>query len=194
MKKKIFKPKILLPIKGFTLVELMISIGVFLIIITISLGAILSVLDAGREARALKSVLTNLNFAVEAISREIKFGTNYYCGTTTSNTWTPQNCTGGGNPPQGSITFTASDGTTDVIFRLNGTQIEKSVDNGNTYIGVTSPEIVVQDLKFYVFGALNTDTSQPRVFMILRGYAGTKPTSQSRFIVQTSVSQRVLDR
>ncbi len=137
--------------------------------------------------------MTNLNCAVELMSRDIKFGTDYYCGTTTASTWTPQNCTGGGNPAQSSITFTTSEGV-DTIFRLNGTQLERSTDQGSTYIGLTSPDIIIQDLKFYVFGASISDTNQPRVFMIVRGYAGSKPTTQSRFIIQTSVSQRVLDR
>jgi len=179
--------------RGFTLVELLIAVGLFLVIMVIALGAILAVLDAGREARSLKAVMTNLNFAVEAMSREIKFGTEYYCGVTTSTTWTPQNCTGGGNAAQPAITFITSTGI-DTIYRLNGTQLEKSINNGSTYIGVTSPEIIIQDLKFYVFGASVADTNQPRVLMIVRGYAGSKPTVQSRFVIQTSVSQRVLDR
>lgn len=179
--------------KGFTLVELMVAVGIFMAITLISLGAILAVLDAGREAQSLKSIMTNLNFAVELMSRDIKFGTDYYCGVTTATTWAPQNCTGGGNAAQPAITFTTSEGV-DTIYRLNGTQLERSINYGSTYIGLTSPDIIIQDLKFYVFGASIGDTNQPRVFMIVRGYAGTKPTTQSRFVIQTSVSQRVLDR
>lgn len=179
--------------EGFTLIELMVAVGLFLTVMTIGLGSVLSVIDAGQRAGSLKSVMTNLNYAVEEISRDIKFGSEYYCGVTSASTWTPQNCTGGGNPPQSGITFVASNGI-DTTYRLNGTQIERTTDHGNTYLGVTAPEIVIQDLKFYVFGALNSDTSQPRVFMIVRGYAGKKPTNQSSFIIQTSLSQRVLDR
>lgn len=179
--------------QGFTLIELMVAVGLFMTIITVGLGSVLSVIDAGQRAESLKSVMTNLNYAVEEMTREIKFGSEYYCGINNATTWTPQNCTGGGNPPQSAITFVSSDGT-DTTYRLNGTQIQKTTDYGNTYIGLTAPEIIIQDLRFYVFGALNSDTSQPRVFMIVRGYAGKKPTNQSRFIIQTSISQRVLDR
>ncbi len=182
--------------KGFTLAELIVALGVFLVIMNISLGSIISILDAGRKARSLKSVMTNLNFTVEFLSKELKFGDTYYCGTdTTSPHVQSRSCTGGANPPLSSITFTTSENV-DTIYRLTGTQIEKSTDNGQTYIGVTSPEITIQDLKFYVFGTAPftaPDTEQPRILMIVRGFAGPKQTSQSSFIIQTVISQRGLD-
>jgi|GEM_PF-235064 len=176
--------------KGFTLVELLISIGVFLVVMTISLGSIISILDAGRKARSLKEVMTNLNFATEVMSREIKFGRNYFCGV---NTVAPHaqssSCSDGGT----SITFTTSEGV-DTIYRLNGTQIEKSVDNGVSYIGVTSPEVTVEGLTFYIFNtAPAPNQRQPRMLMHVRGYAGVKPTVQSRFTLQTVMSQRSLN-
>ena len=180
--------------KGFSLVELLISIGIFIVVMTISLGSVVSILDAGRKSRSLKAVMTNLNFALEVMSREIKFGKNYYCGIETSNPHTlTQDCTGNNQAPGTAITFTASNGV-DTIYRLQGTQIEKSVDHGLTYTAITSPEVIVQDLKFYVFGTtVYPDTAQPRVFLSMRGYAGTKPTSQSKFFLQTVMSKRAPD-
>ncbi len=178
--------------KGFTLVELLVALSVFMVVVTISLGSVISILDAGRKARALKSVMTNLNFTFEIMSRDIKFGREYYCGIATGQTWTPQNCTGGGSPPGNALTFVTSDGV-NTIYRLNGNQIQRSVDNGATYVGVTSPEVTVEDMKFYVFGAATGDNIQPRVLITVRGYAGTKPTLQSRFTLQTMLSQRALE-
>lgn len=176
--------------KGFTLVELLISIAVFLVIMTISLGSIISILDAGRKARSLKDVMTNLNFATEVISREIRFGRNYYCGVDTASPHTASNsCSNGGT----AISFTTSEGV-DTIYRLNGTQIERSVDYGASYLGVTSPDVTVEDLTFYVFNtAPAPNQKQPRILMIVRGYAGVKPTIQSRFTLQTVMSQRALN-
>jgi len=178
--------------KAFTLVELMISVGVFLVVMTISLGSIISILDAGRKARSLKAVMTNLNFAVEVISREVKFGRNYYCGTDVANPHVlTQSCPSGGT----SITFTTSDGI-DTIYRISpgGSQIQKSIDHGVTYLGVTSPDITVQDLKFYVFNtAPPPNQSQPRTLLVVRGFAGSRMTVQSRFFLQTVMSQRALN-
>jgi prepilin-type N-terminal cleavage/methylation domain-containing protein len=177
--------------KGFTLVELMVSIAVFLVIMTISLGSIISILDAGRKARSLKQVMTNLNFAAEVISREVKFGRNYHCGVDTDIPRTKSDsCPSGGGT---AITFTTSEGV-ETIYRLRGTQIEKSIDSGVSYIGVTSPDVTVEGLTFYVIGTSPIpNRSQPRVLMIVRGFAGVKPTVQSRFTLQTVMSQRSLN-
>jgi prepilin-type N-terminal cleavage/methylation domain-containing protein len=179
--------------KGFTLVELLIAMAIFMVIVTISMGSIISILDAGRKARALKSVMTNLNFTFETLSRDLKFGRSYYCGVATGQTWTPQNCTGSGASPESAITFVTSEGVP-TIYRLNGTQLEKSTDYGATYVGITSPEIVIEDVKFFVFGSGTGDDAQPRVLILVRGYAGGKPTAQSRFVLQTTISQRGVDR
>ena len=182
--------------KGFTLVELLIAMAIFMVVITISLGSIISILDAGRKARSLKSVMTNLNFTFEVLSRELKFGRNYHCGVTTDTVWTPQNCTGSGVEPESAITFMATDNKP-TIYRLNpvnGTQLEKSTNYGASYIPITSPDIIIQDLKFFVFGAGTGDNAQPRVLVIIRGYAGTKPTVQSHFVLQTTISQRSVDQ
>lgn len=177
--------------RGFTLVELLVAVGVFLVVMTISLGSVISIIESGRKAKTLKAVMTNLNFTLEVMSREIKFGTDYHCGITSSNPPSPQNCTGQSVPPDDAITFLTSNDT-HTIYRLNGSQIEKSVDGGSTYVGVTSPEITIEDLKFYVFGT-GTDGLQPRVLILIRGYAGGQRASGSRFTLQSMVSQRVRD-
>ena len=182
--------------KGFTLIELLVSIGVFVVVMTISLGSVISVLSAGKKSKALTAIMTNLNFTMEIMSREIKFGKYYYCGIDTSNPHgtNTQDCTGSGVPAGAAVTFTTSDGV-DTIYRLNNNQIEKSVDRGTTYIGITSSEIVIQDLKYYVFDSAPApaNTNQARVIIYIRGYAGSQADSRSNFILQTEVSQRGLD-
>ncbi len=184
--------------KGFTLIELLVALGVFSVVMTISLGSVISILDAGKKSKALTAIMTNLNFTMEIMSREMKFGKYYYCGTDTTNPHTgrTQDCTGSGVPAGNSVTFTTSEGV-DTIYRLNvaNSQIEKSIDHGSTYIPLTSREIVIQDLKYYVFDSAPPpgNNNQPRVLIYLRGYAGTRPNSQSSFIIQTLVSERALD-
>lgn len=184
--------------KGFTLIELLVALGVFSVVMTISLGSVISILDAGKKSKALTAIMTNLNFTMEIMSREMKFGKYYYCGTDTTNPHIgrTQDCTGSGVPAGNAITFTTSEGV-DTIYRLNvgNSQIEKSIDHGATYIPLTSQEIVIQDLKYYVFDSAPPpgNNNQPRVLVYVRGYAGTRPNSQSTFIIQTLVSERALD-
>ena len=80
--------------KGFTLIEIMTSVSVFAIIMVISMGAILGIFEANRKSRTLKAIMNNLNLAVESMSKEMRFGTNYHCGESGSLT-VPQNCPGG---------------------------------------------------------------------------------------------------
>jgi prepilin-type N-terminal cleavage/methylation domain-containing protein len=189
---------------GFTLVELLVAISLFAIVLTISLGSILSVLDAGRKARSLESVMTNLNFTLDTMTREMKFGSHYHCILSTdaqsSYFTTPQNCSGSPNPAQSAVAFISVDGK-DTIYKLSGTQIMKSTDGGATFTGVTAPEVQINSLKFYVFNSfpqtycpgVNCDNAQPRIFMVVNGQAGTKAGTQTSFVIQTTVSQRQLD-
>ncbi len=181
--------------KGFSLVELLISISIFVVILTFSMGSLLSVLDAGRKARSLKSVMTNLNFTTEIMSREIKFGRNYYCGISSSFPPPPNtNCTGQASPGT-AISFVSSEGV-NTIYRKSGNIIEKSIDSGSSYLAVTAPEVTVTDMRFYVFNTQTQaggDNAQPKVIILINGYAGEKPSLQSNFVLQTMVTQRALD-
>ena len=71
------KPRLL---TGFTLVELMVSVSIFAIVMFISLGSILSILDANQKSKTLRSVMDNLNSAMESMTRTVRFGINYHCG------------------------------------------------------------------------------------------------------------------
>jgi len=174
--------------KGFTLIEMMTAVSVFLVVMTISMGAILSIFDANRKSESSKTVMDNLNFAVEAMSREIRFGKNYHCGTG-GNITLPQNCLSGDS----FISFLSSDGI-QIVYKLTGSSIEKSVDGGNTYIAVTAPEININSLAFFVVGANPPpDTLQPKVLIKISGNAGTKINTMSGFTLQTLASQRLID-
>ena len=177
--------------KGFTLIELMVAMSIFIVVMTISMGSILGVFDANRKSRSLKTVLNNLNLAVESMSKEMRFGKNYHCEefpTASPPFTTPQNCAPGGKL----MSFLSSDNL-QIVYKLNGTTIEKSINGGSTYIAVTAPEITIDDLTFYTLGALTSDTLQPKVIIKIKSHAGTTDIGRSDFTLQTLVSQRVLD-
>ena len=175
--------------KGFTLIEMMTAVSVFLVVMTISMGAILGIFDANRKSESAKTVMDNLNFAVETMSREIRFGKNYHCGSG-GNISSPQDCLVSG---QSFISFLSSDGI-QTVYRLNGTTIEKSVDGGNTYIAVTAPEIKINSLTFFVVGSNPPpDTLQPKVIIKISGTAGAKSNTTTSFTLETMASQRLID-
>lgn len=172
--------------KGFTLVELMVAISLFIIVMTISLGSILSVFDSNRKSKALKAALTNINLAMESMSREMRFGSVYHCGSGTVTN--PQDCPTGN---QSIFSFLSSDNI-QITYRLTNGSLEKQV-GGGSFIQVTGPEVNIQDLDFYTIGSNTADTLQPKTLIVVRGTAGVNK-GLTDFTLQTLVSQRVLDR
>ena len=163
------------------------AVSIFTIVMTISMGSILGVFDANRKSRSIKTVSSNLNLALESMSKEIRFGKNYHCGSSGTLT-SPQNCP----YPVGStfVSFLSSGGE-QITYRLTGTTLEKQITGGG-YIAVTAPEINIDSLTFYVSGAGTSDTLQPKVTIKIQSHAGTGK-GRSDFTLQTLVSQRPLD-
>src|SRR3989344_6982804 len=68
--------------RGFSLVEMVVSVALFAIIMLVAVGALLSLVDANRKARALESVMNNLNISLDSMIRAMRMGTTYNCGGT----------------------------------------------------------------------------------------------------------------
>tara|TARA_B100000508_G_scaffold141011_1_gene145045 strand:+ start:9985 stop:10653 length:669 start_codon:yes stop_codon:yes gene_type:complete len=64
---------------GFTLIEMIVSLGVFSIVITIAVGALLVLISSNDQLQKEQTVMTNLSFAVDSMAREIRTGTQYFC-------------------------------------------------------------------------------------------------------------------
>lgn len=177
-------------VSGFTLVEMLIAVSLFIVVVTISIGALLSVYDANKKAQSSKTVVDNLNLGIENMTRTIRFGSSYYCGVSSSISAT-SDCFNGGNSV--SVTFKGNR----IIYKWNGTindPIQRSDDGGINYTNITSPETKIQYLKFYVSGSNpNPNTEQPYIIAVIKGYSGSKLTTQTEFSIETMMSQRKHD-
>ncbi len=191
--------------RGFTLIELMVSVAIFAIVMVIALGALLSISAADRKAETIASVMNNLNFAIESMTRNIRTGVDYHCATVS-----------GGDCAAGSdlFKFTAANGLETVykfdssaLCQQTGTVqgcIVRSTDGGSTYAAITAPEVVITNvtsgsggLLFYLRGsALGStgDNTQPNVVITITGYVQVNPTQKANFALQTSATQRLYDR
>ncbi|MDO8520572.1 MAG: hypothetical protein Q7S52_00470 [bacterium] len=184
-------------ITGFTLIEMIVSIGVFLVGFLIILGALVSINDAARKARAMRIVMDNLSAAIDSMSRTIRVGSDFNCGCGVPIT-TPQDCpmsddlgNGGGT----CLAFEGQHGTTavddQIVYRLSGGRIERSIDSGGMrglpYLPLTAPELTISSFKFFVHGTpVNED--QPVVTLLIRGSALTTRRSITTFSIQTTVA------
>ncbi len=128
--------------------------------------------------------MNNLNLAMESMSKEMRYGRNYYCGP--GSITTPQNCSSGGT----SVSFLSSDNV-QITYALAGSTIEKRSGSGNS-VPVTASEVVIDDLDFYVLGAETDNSLHPKVVIKVSGHAG-KGRGRSDFVIQTLVSQRALE-
>lgn len=64
---------------GFTLIEMIVSLALFSVVVTISVGALLVLIATNQQLQNEQSVMTNLSFALDSMTREIRTGVNYYC-------------------------------------------------------------------------------------------------------------------
>lgn len=188
--KEIYKEIKIFQKRGFTLIELMVSVSVFSIVMLLSMGSILGVLDANQKSQTLRTVMDNLNFTLEGMTRSIRFGQNYHCGSG-GDPALPADCASGNS----SMSVTTSSGRI-FTYKLVGGRISRSINGGADYF-ITSPDTTIQSLTFRVLGssayAGGSDTFQPEVIITISGFAGVKPTTKSSFTLETTVSQRSLD-
>ena len=173
---------------GFTLIELMVSVSIFMMVMTISMGSILGIFDANRKSRSLKTVMNSLQLTIDTISREMRYGKNYHCGSPGQDD-VPNDCA---SEPKSYISFLSSEGD-QITYKLDNGAIKKSV-NGGSFIPVTGQDLVVQSLTFYVVGAPAGDMRQPKAIMLVKGYSGSNTRSRSDFALQSMVSQRTFDK
>ena len=165
-------------IGGFTLIELIVALGVFMVVMTITLSAFINIMDIQNKTESFRKVNDNLNFAMEAMMREIREGKNY-CHA----------C------PEGTISFTDKDGKA-IEYKLNTEEyIIERKENSGGWIRMTSEGVKITRLSFSVSAeeTYPRDKQQPLVTISIGGESGEKEKLKSRLDLQATVSQRKLD-
>lgn len=174
---------------GFTLIEMLIALALFAVIVVMAVGSLLSVVDASREAQAKKTVVNNLHFALENMTRVIRTGSKYHCDITATPITTARDCA---TDSASSLAFLSNDNK-ETVYRLNGSTIERSQNGGVSFEAITAPEMTVGQLQFFVDGAASAGGQQPRVLIVIGGVMQGKGQTSSSFNIETLVSQRLLD-
>ncbi len=178
--------------RGFTLIELLVSVTIFTVVMTMALGSLLSITAAERKAETLKAVINNLHFALDSMSRAVRTGVDYNCGSASGG-----DCAAGSTSfyftdSQGrSVSYCRGDGS---ACSSTGTSVLQSIA-GSAYAPITSPEVTITAFSFYLIGSVRGDSMQPRVTLTLSGYAKMNENTEqnSTFNIQTTVTQRLYD-
>jgi len=189
--------------RGFTLIELLVSVALFSVVMLISVGSLVAMAEAARKAESIKSVLNNLNFAFDSMSRTIRTGYLYHCTDGTGDTYSamgapasPQNCPTFGSSYlalEGSRGNPGSAGD-QIIYRLRNDRVEVSENSGTTFLPLTAPEVTVESLRFYVSGAASGDGKQPYMVITLSGYIQVGEGNRTSIELQTALTQRLYDQ
>jgi len=181
-------------VSGFTLVELMVSISIFMLIMTMAMGSLLVTLDAKKKSEALSFTMDNLNFALESMTRNLRMGTDYKCVGTDcpSVSFTPSAKIAGSTDK---VTYSIiSRGGSPVTYTLQRC-ITKNANTDCTDIIASNININNSSSRFYVKGAGIEPTNpqiQASVYIKLSGSVKVKNDSIP-FAIQTMVSQRKLE-
>src|SRR3989344_7981950 len=74
MKKMYFKNQ-----RGYTIIETMIAVSLFLVIITAGMGALLNANLLHQKSQSMRSIMDNLSFILEDMYRNLRTGSGYHC-------------------------------------------------------------------------------------------------------------------
>lgn len=165
---------------GFTLIELLLSVALFSIVVVITFGAITTTVDINRKSQTLTTVMNDLNFTLESMTRTIKTATEIIDF-------------GGGLYRFKDQRSTANY----VTYRFNDSSglIEKCESSDKNvctnYIPIVSNQIKITN--FYLEPINRGFSSQPRFLMVVEGYAEASSRVSSDFIIQTTVSPRTVN-
>jgi hypothetical protein len=58
---------------------MIVSLGIFSVVVTTSVGALLVLVSSNQKLQGEQSAMSNLTFAMDSMTREIRTGYNYYC-------------------------------------------------------------------------------------------------------------------
>ncbi|HUY69428.1 MAG TPA: type II secretion system protein [Candidatus Tyrphobacter sp.] len=181
---------------GFTLIEMIVAMSLFVIVISISIGIFLRTVQSERGVANQAAAVSNTALAMEEMAREMRTGNGF------------EICSGGNSchddSPAGSdaITFSYQSGSGpsnlayEVTYYLKAGQITRDAKfsgNGNQQAPtgpITAQSVNVDYLRFYSCGT--GGNAPPRIVIAIQAQPVT-PTSgfTGAFNLQTTVSERL---
>lgn len=171
--------------RGFTLIEMLVSIAIFTIVVTIVMGTIVTIVDISRKTRTMTEAMSNLNLVMESMTRTLKTAKEITV-----------------NPSEYGAVIAVDQNDKGVKYEVvnnpnNGNKrgIKKTVNNdSSTTFNSSDGEFITSD-DVEITGRMVQTFSyngQPRSMISLKGRVETAKGIYSEFILQTSIAQRQL--
>jgi len=162
---------------AFTLVELLVAMGLFVVLIGIATGGFIRALRTQRLMVALMAANDNVNLALEQMAREIRTGYHFSKISDTE------------------LQFVNADNIV-VFYRLNDGAIERGTEDvflQRTYKKITADNVKITNFKIHLLGNNDGDGYPPRITISLSVGINNKYFENVSINVQTTISSRVLD-
>jgi prepilin-type N-terminal cleavage/methylation domain-containing protein len=200
--------------QGFTLVELLVSIALFSILVSIAAGGFVNALRTERQAAAMMAAESNVSIALEQMAREMRTG-YLFCNDIANNGNPTAICQNPGsvygtaiNPSSGCTVdistnpstwlcrnfleyYNAQSEKVDYLLTSDGT-LERSVD-GDTPQAITGDNVSIQYLTFTLFGNVEGDHWNPRVTVSVGVAPHDSTVNWTTANLETTVSARQID-
>lgn len=208
---------------GFTLVEMIVSLAIFSIVVTVSVGALLVLVATNQQLQGEQSVMTNLSFALDSMTREIRTGNEYFCLSATSDTGLRnlfnnasdldyeldnqvQDCASGNTNnhrfhglafSEGGDSITSGSDKIFYFYDSSEKKIYRRVGNGPKE-SIVSSGIVIEEFEFFVSGSkplsAGGSNSTDQPAVTLFIKATERGVSTNKpYYLQTTITQRTLD-
>ncbi len=161
---------------GYTLIELMVAVGLFALVMALASGAYLVMIGVNRHVQSITTGINNTAFALESMVRNIRTSTDY--------------------SSVGSSAFSFKNESGAVSTYSFGTQSGPNGTVGTILLDgvpLTDPVIDITSLTFYTSGTSNTDAYQPYVTITVAGTVSAGPGKTQSFSVETGVAMRGSD-
>jgi type II secretory pathway pseudopilin PulG len=200
---------------------MIVSLDIFSIVAVVALGALMKIVNANKKAQSLMSAMTNINFALESMSREMRVGSNFYCNDQDT-TVSPVNfkatgCPYGLTPPTSGITNGAmiafksskvstigNNQTCNLIYAYrfaldNGRwDIKKAAQSAcdvslvdNNSGSSDFTSIIDKNVIITDYYVKVTQDIYPLATIRISGYVGAREQERTYFDVQTAISARI---
>ena len=200
--------------QGFTLLEMIVSLGVFSVIAVIAVGSLVRITSLNRQAQSLQAAMNNINYILESFSREMRFGSAFHCSTPATfsgrNLSTTDCNVGTSGAIKQGILFksarTAIDSSGSVCplinaywFIRNGslwdirksqqTTCDETISYDTALSLIDSRNVSLTDVTFRIY---RNSGGYSRAYVRLVGYSGIKTNERNDFDIRTQVSQRMI--
>lgn len=192
--------------KGFTLIELIVVVGVFLVVISASIAIFFSIVTGQSTLLIKQEIINQMSYSTEYISKGMRMAKKDLSGDCLGSDYagydyllTHHNAETGNYEGIKFINQSDSNACTEFYLQnSNGNSVLKEIKNGGTAISLTSEKLYLESVRFILNGNKNligvseNDQMQPRITIYFKIRSKNQAQNLSQEI-QTTISQRNLN-